>query len=155
MDDSHHADGPTHKKPRRSSCNAKSTRFSTPQFQQLAAMNQSQILTPPITPPHSPRPSMLITPEQKPTRSERLPSRVHFDLHMSIHRSSTTTSTTIDSSMSESSLWTLPGSDDGGNGPETTSPPNAPAAESRWPRRLQDAATSSRARPRARREGDG
>lgn len=94
---------------------------------------------------------MPITPEQKSARSERLPSRVHFDLHMSIHRSTTTTNT-IDSSMSESSLWTLPGFDDGGNGPETMSPSKA---ENRWSRLLQNAASSNRDRHRARLEGDG
>ncbi|KAJ4990451.1 hypothetical protein SVAN01_04113 [Stagonosporopsis vannaccii] len=154
MDDSHHAEGPAHKKPRRNSCNANSTGFPTPHYQQLAAMKQSQILTPPSTPPRSPRSSLPTIPAHKSVRSERLTSRVHFDLHMSIHRSTSTT-LTIHSSMSESSLWTLPGFDDGDDQTETASISKAASAENRWSRLLRNAASSNRDRHRARLEGDG
>lgn len=152
MDDSHHADGPALKKPRRNSCSAKSARFPNPHFQQLAAMKQSQILTPPITPPRAPHTSMPTSSTHKPPRTDRLTSRVHFDLHMSIHRSRST-STTIAASMSESSLWTLPGYGD--DEPATTGSPKTTTAENRWSRLLHNAASSNRDRHRAHLEGDG
>lgn len=148
MDDSHHPDAPALKKPRRSSftCNTKTCAV---QHYQPNTMKQSQILTPPLTPPRSPRSSMS-TPTRRLARKEHISSKVHFDLHMSINEGTFNSAT----DMSESSLWTLPGSSCSESEISMTSP-GAAKAENRWARLLQKAASSNRDRHRARLEGDG
>ncbi|KAF3004232.1 hypothetical protein E8E13_007331 [Curvularia kusanoi] len=151
MDDSHHADARAHKKPRRDSFSP-SIRFSTSHIQQ-PSMKQSQILTPPLTPPRSPHSSMSTTPKHKSSYKELATARVHFDLHMSIHRSASISTSFAD--MSESSLWTLPGLDDGEPTPDSSTSSTPVNTANRWSRLLQGAASSNRERHRARLEGDG
>lgn len=150
MDDSHHPDAPVPKKPCRSSftCGAKTC---TVAHYQQNTMKQSQILTPPITPPRSPRSSMS-TPTRNIAYKERTISKVHFDLHMSIHHSDYNTGA---ADMSESSLWTLPGSSCFGSETSTATTSSSAKTENRWSRLLQKAASSNRDRHRARLEGDG
>jgi hypothetical protein len=57
--------------------------------------------------------------------------------------------------MTESSLWTLPGSDDYETESEIASTTTPPKAANRWSHLLQRAASSNRERYRARLEGDG
>ncbi|KAF3045675.1 hypothetical protein E8E12_011144 [Didymella heteroderae] len=150
MDNSHHPDTPAPKKPRRPSfaCNSKTCAV---QHYSQSTMKQSQILTPPLTPPHSPR-SSISTPTRKTPRKERITCKVHFDLHMSINQSSFTTGA---ADMSESSLWTLPGSSCFGSDIGTVTPSGTINTENRWSRLLQKAALSNRDRHRAHLEGDG
>jgi hypothetical protein len=150
MDDSHHSDAPAAKKPRRASFTC-SSKTCTVQHYAQHTMKQSQILTPPITPPRSPRSSMS-TPTRKIAHKERLTSKVHFDLHMSINQANFTTGAT---DMCEPSLWTLPGSSCFESEISTMTVPGAVKTENRWSRLLQKAASSNRDRHRARLEGDG
>jgi hypothetical protein len=152
MDDSHHhADARAHMKPRHE--NPKSNIKFSAQHLQQAPMNQSQILTPPLTPPRSSNTSMSTTPNRSSTQKELVTARVHFDLHMSIHRSASISTSFAD--MSESSLWTLPGLDDGEPCSASGSTSHPANTENRWSRLLQRAASSNRERHRARLEGDG
>lgn len=114
-------------------------------------MKQSQILTPPLTPPRSPRSSMP-TPTRKIAQKERITSKVHFDLHMSINQIGLNSTAP---NMCESSLWTLPGSSCFETGLGTASSSHTAKTENRWSRLLQKAASSNRDRHRARLEGDG
>lgn len=150
MDNSHHPDAPALKKPRRASFTCSNNTCAVQHYPQNT-MKQSQILTPPITPPRSPRSSMS-SPTRNIVHKERITSKVHFDLHMAISQSNFTTSA---ADMCESSLWTLPGSScfetDLGTGTSSL----AAKTENRWSRLLQKAASSNRDRHRARLEGDG
>ena len=151
MDDNHHVDARAYNKPRHDGLKS-NVKFSAQHIQQTS-MKQSQTLTPPMTPPRSSHSSMSTTPERKSSQKELATVRVHFDLHMSIHRSASMSTNFTD--MSESSLWTLPGLDDGEpcSASDSTSTPANP--ENRWSRLLQSAASSNRERHRARLEGDG
>lgn len=101
-------------------------------------MKQSQILTPPR--PSTPTLTRPAAPKQHTT------SKVHFDLHAS-------PTTTSGPCMSESSLWTLPGSSCFAADPAPPTP--TPTTHNRWTRLVQKAASSNRDRHRARLEGDG
>ena len=140
MDDSHH-DTRAHKKPRRDSFNSSNESI----HRRKEAMKQSQILTPQTTPPRS-----TMSPRNSPHK-DRTISKVHFDLHISLSRSANIASSSAH--MSESGLWTVPGFDD--EEPNPTPTPLQAKPENRWSRMLQSAASSNRARHRARLEGEG
>lgn len=72
---------------------------------------------------------------------------------MSVHRSASICTSLTD--MSESSLWTLPGIEDGESTRDLKATLTTPATENRWSRLLRGAASSNRERHRARLEGDG
>ncbi|KAF1933904.1 uncharacterized protein M421DRAFT_88 [Didymella exigua CBS 183.55] len=93
MDDTHHPDGPTPKKPRRSSFTC-STKTCAVQHYPQNTMKQSQILTPPLTPPHSPRSSTSTPARKLPRKEDRTTSKVHFGLHTSMPASNLTTGLT-------------------------------------------------------------
>lgn len=96
---------------------------------------------------------MSTTPSRKSLHKNLATARVHFDLHMSVHRSTAISTSLTD--MSESSLWTLPGLDDGEPPLDSNVTPTPANAANRWSRLLQSAASSNRERHRARLEGDG
>lgn len=151
MDDNHHADARAYNKPRHDNLKS-NVKFSAQRVLQ-PSMKQSQILTPPNTPPRSSHSSMSTTPNRNSTQKELVTARVHFDLHMSLHRSASMSTNFTD--MSESSLWTLPGLDDGEPCSASSSTSTPANTENRWSRLLQSAASSNRERHRARLEGDG
>lgn len=92
----------------------------------------------------------MSTPTRKLVRKEYTSSKVHFDLHMTI--SEGTFNSAAD--MSESSVWTLPGSSCL-ESKISLSSSGANSTDNRWARLLQKAASSNRDRHRARLEGDG